>query len=62
MVTAALRQIENLLSQLDTIDPATDADAGDRIAAMAVALRDTLARTQTTQNAAEGDGRNLQAL
>jgi hypothetical protein len=62
MVTAALRQIENLLSQLDTIDPATDVDAGDRIAAMAVALRDTLARSQATPGAAESDTRNLQAL
>lgn len=46
MITGVLRRLEALEADLAAIDPEHHADAADRVAAMAVALRDTLAATR----------------
>lgn len=43
MLPLVLRRLEALQADLATIDPTGEADAADRVAAMAVALRDVLA-------------------
>lgn len=63
MVTASIRQIETLQTLLDTVDPVGDIDAGDKIAAMAVALRDAMARVAPAIEAAlEAEGVNRLAF
>lgn len=63
MATAVLRQLETLQTLLDTIDPVVDADAGDKIAALALALRDAMARVAPLSDATgEADGANRSAF
>ena len=45
MLPLVLRRLEALQADLSSIDPAGEIDAADRVASMAVALRDMLAET-----------------
>ncbi|MDK9697369.1 MAG: hypothetical protein OEL76_13360 [Siculibacillus sp.] len=54
MLPLVLRRLEALEADLAAIDPSAEADAADRIASMAVVLRDVLADFGLTE--AVGDG------
>ena len=63
MISLVLQQIEGLQADLETIDPAHMSDASEKVAAMAVALRDTLTRFERSRAPAEvEDAHNRMAL
>lgn len=63
MLPLVLRQLEALQADLATIDPTGEADVTDRVAAMAVALRDVMAGVSATVGATEAsDAARLAAL
>lgn len=53
MLPLVLRRLEILQADLAAIDPAHELDAADRVAAMAVALRDVLAESGATIGASD---------
>ena len=55
---SVLRRIETLKVDLERIDPARDADAADRIADLAVVLRNQLAAVGALDVAATGASRS----
>ena len=54
MLSHVLGRLEALQSDLAAIDPTREVDAADRVAAMAVALRDVLGLGGRTADASEG--------
>jgi hypothetical protein len=56
MLPQVLRRLEVLQADLAAIDPAAEADAADRIAVTAVALRDLLASAGIADMMGETDG------
>ena len=53
MLPNVLRRLEALRANVEAIDPATDSFAADRVASMAVALREVLAVSGLAEFAAE---------